>query len=201
MADTIQKKVFFIHPTADVSPQAQIGSNTSIWHQAQIREDVRIGQNCIIGKGVYIDFGVTIGDNVKIQNGCFVYHGVSVEDGVFMGPGVILSNDKIPRAINIDGTLKKEADWQTGRILVKRGASLGAGSVILPDVVIGQFAMVGAGSVVSKDVPDHGMVMGNPARLVAFVCKCGAKVVEEIHFEKEVQALCSRCGEVVIINK
>jgi len=80
-------------------------------------------RNCIVGKGVYIDFDVRIGDNVKIQNGCFVYHGATLEDGVLLGPGVILTNDKFPRAINVQGTLKSDADWEVGRVLIKRGAS------------------------------------------------------------------------------
>jgi UDP-2-acetamido-3-amino-2,3-dideoxy-glucuronate N-acetyltransferase len=163
----------FIHPTADVSPQAAIGPGTRIWHQAQVRERARLGANCIVGKGVYIDFDVAVGSNVKIQNGVFVYHGVTVEDGVFLGPGVILTNDKLPRAINPDGSLKSDADWQVSPTLVKRGASIGAGALILPGVTIGAFAMVGAGAIVTRDVPDHGLVYGNPAHLHGYVCRCG----------------------------
>ena len=102
----------FIHPSAEVSPQATIGHGTKIWHQAQVREDAHIGPNCIISKGVYVDFGVSIGANSKLQNGVYVYHGATVEDGVFLGPGVILTNDKLPRAINPDGSLKSDADWR-----------------------------------------------------------------------------------------
>jgi UDP-2-acetamido-3-amino-2,3-dideoxy-glucuronate N-acetyltransferase len=163
----------FIHPTAEVSPQATIGHGTKIWHQAQIREDVHIGSNCIIGKGVYVDFGVSIGANSKLQNGVYVFHGATVEDGVFLGPGVILTNDKLPRAINPDGSLKTDADWQVSPIHIKRGASLGTGSIVLPGVTIGEFAMIGAGSVVTRDVPPHGLVYGNPARFHGFVCRCG----------------------------
>lgn len=168
----------FIHPTAVISPQAIIGAGTKIWHQAQVREQVRIGDNCIIGKGVYVDFDVTIGDNVKIQNGASVYHGVTLEDGVFVGPAVILTNDKFPRAINPDGTLKSDADWEVSPTLVKRGASLGARAVILPGVTVGQFAMVAAGAVVTRDVADYGLVIGNPARLRGFVCPCGRRLQE-----------------------
>jgi acetyltransferase-like isoleucine patch superfamily enzyme len=170
------KENVIIHPTAEVSPQAQIGSGTRVWHLVQIREGVSIGQNCIIGKDVYIDFDVKIGDNVKIQNSALVYHGVTVEDGVFIGPQVCLTNDLYPRAITADGNLKGNDDWEVGPILVKYGASLGAGSLILPNVTIGRFALVGAGAVVSRDVPDHGLVVGNPARLVGYVCHCGRKM-------------------------
>ena len=174
----------FIHPSAAISPQASIGEGTRIWHQAQVREGATLGHNCIIGKGVYVDFDVTIGDNVKIQNGAYVYHGVTLEDGVFVGPGVILTNDKLPRAVNPDGTLKSDADWEVSPTLVKRGASLGAGAVILPGVTIGQFAMVAAGAVVTHDVPDYGLVMGNPARLRGFVCPCGHRLKEKEEEEK-----------------
>ena len=168
----------FIHPTADVSTEAFIGPETRIWHFAQIREGARIGSNCIIGKGAYIDFDVQIGNNVKIQNGASIYHGVTIEDGGFVGPHVCLTNDEAPRAITPDGHLKQDADWEVGKILVKHGASVGAGAVVLPNVTIGRFALVGAGAVVTKDVPDHGLVVGNPARLVGYVCKCGRRLRE-----------------------
>jgi UDP-2-acetamido-3-amino-2,3-dideoxy-glucuronate N-acetyltransferase len=166
----------YIHPTADVSPQATIGPGSRIWHQAQVRERASLGANCIVGKGAYIDFDVSIGSNVKIQNGVYVYHGARVEDGVFLGPGVILTNDKLPRAINPDGTLKSDADWEVSATIIKRGAAIGAGSVLLPGVTIGEFAMVGAGAVVTRDVPNHGLVYGNPARLHGYVCKCGRQL-------------------------
>ena len=171
-----------IHETADVSPQAQIGEGTVIWHQAQVREGASIGENCIIGKGVYVDFGVSIGSRVKIQNYACLYHGTRVEDGVFIGPHVCLTNDKYPRAITADGRLKTAADWRAGTVLIREGASLGAGSIVLPDVTVGRFALVGAGSVVTADVPDHGLVMGAPARLRGFVCRCARELelVEEL---------------------
>jgi UDP-2-acetamido-3-amino-2,3-dideoxy-glucuronate N-acetyltransferase len=186
-----------IHPTAEVSPQAQIGAGTKIWHQAQVREGARIGQSCIIGKGVYIDFDVVIGDRVKIQNGASIYHGVTIEDGVFIGPHACLTNDKFPRAITPEGQLKRDADWQVGKILIQYGASIGAGAIILPGVTVGRFAMVGAGAVVTKDVIAHGLVVGNPARLVGFVCQCGHRLVpvsdEEQPGEKK-HFSCPACG-------
>ncbi len=168
MADGVR-----IHPTAEVSPRAEIGEGTSIWHHAQVRERARIGRNCILGKGVYVDFDVTIGDNCKLQNGVYVYHPAVIEDGVFLGPGVILTNDKFPRAINPDGSLKTDADWEVGPVRVCYGASLGAGAIVLPNVTVGRFAMVGSGAVVCRDVPEHAMVVGVPARLAGYVCRCG----------------------------
>lgn len=167
-----------IHPTAEVSPRAQIGEGTKIWHSAQVREDARIGANCVLGKNVYVDFGVTMGDNVKIQNNASVYHGTVVEDGVFIGPHACLTNDKLPRAITAEGALKTDADWEVGRILVRHGASIGAGALVLPNVIIGRFALIGAGAVVTRDVPDHGLAVGNPARLAGYVCRCARKLVK-----------------------
>ena len=166
----------YIHPTAEVSNRAKIGNNTKVWHQCQIREKAVIGDNCILGKNVYIDHSVRIGNNVKVQNNSSIYHGSEIEDGVFIGPHVCLTNDKNPRAINEDEALKGNDDWEAGKILIKKGASIGACSVILPNVAIGQFAMVGAGSVVTKDVPDFGLVYGNPAKLHGYVDKKGNKV-------------------------
>jgi acetyltransferase-like isoleucine patch superfamily enzyme len=168
----------YIHPTAEVSAKARIGSGTLIWHQAQVREGARIGINCVLGKGVYIDFGVTIGNNCKLQNGVFIYHPAVVEDGVYLGPGAILINDKIPRAINPNGTLKADMDWMPELVIVRAGASVGACGVILPNVTVGRWAMVGAGSVVTRNVPDHGLVVGNPARLVGYVCRCNRRLTK-----------------------
>lgn len=168
-----------IHPTADVSSKAHIGPETGIWHQTQVREGAVIGRNCIVGKDVYIDFDVTIGDNVKIQNYASIYHGVTLEDGVFIGPQACLTNDRLPRAIAVDGRLKTGDDWAVGPILVRYGASVGAGSIVLPDVTIGRWAMVAAGAVVTRSVPDHGLVIGVPARLVGYVCKCGRRLETE----------------------
>ncbi|PKO24148.1 MAG: N-acetyltransferase [Chloroflexi bacterium HGW-Chloroflexi-1] len=165
-----------IHPTAEVSPEAEIGEGASIWNQAQVRNGARIGRECIIGKNVYIDFDVSIGNRVKIQNNCSIYHGAVLEDGVFLGPHVVITNDLYPRAINPDGTLKGDADWEVSPVRICRGASIGAGSVILPGVTVGAFALVGAGAVVTRDVPAHGLVVGNPARLVGYVCVCSRRL-------------------------
>ncbi|MBU0530453.1 MAG: DapH/DapD/GlmU-related protein [Candidatus Aenigmatarchaeota archaeon] len=165
----------YIHPSAEVSEESSIGNGTKIWHHAQIREGCRIGENCIICKGVYIDFGVEIGSNVKIQNYANIYNSSKIEDGAFIGPGVLLVNDKNPRAVNNKGELMKADEWEHGNITVKKGASIGAMSVIMSGIVIGEYAMIGAGSVVTKDVPDYTLVIGNPAVVKGNVCKCGKK--------------------------
>ena len=175
-----------IHNTAEVSEKADIGEGTFVWNNAQVREGAKIGRNCIISKNVYIDRDVEIGDNSKVQNNSSVYRGVKIEDGVFIGPHVCLTNDKTPRAVNPDGSVKKDSDWKVSETKVKKGASIGAGSIILPGVIIGRFAMIGAGSVVTKDIPDHVLVYGNPATEKGYVCICGNKLNENM--------VCDICG-------
>jgi len=158
----------YTHVTAEVSDGAQIGAGTKIWNHAQVREEAVIGNDCIISKNVYIDKGVHIGDRVKIQNNVNVYHGVTIENDVFCGPAMTFTNDLFPRAFN--------DDWNVYETKVKTGASIGANATIVCGNVIGEFAMVGAGSVVTRDVPDFALVVGNPAKVVGWVCKCGERL-------------------------
>jgi UDP-2-acetamido-3-amino-2,3-dideoxy-glucuronate N-acetyltransferase len=125
-----------------------------------------LGDGTTIGAFVEIRKGVRLGKNCKVQAFAFVPEGVTIEDGVFVGPHACFTNDLFPRAINDDGSLKTAADWTLTTTLVKRGASIGANATILCGVTIGEFAMVGAGAVVTKDVPDHAIVVGCPARVV-----------------------------------
>jgi UDP-2-acetamido-3-amino-2,3-dideoxy-glucuronate N-acetyltransferase len=162
-----------IHPSASVEPGAHVPDSARVWHNCHIRAGAFIGENCILGYGVYVDSGVRIGSNCKIQNRVSVYHGVTIDDGVFVGPHVSFTNDKLPRAVKPDGSMSVEGDWTVAPIHVHSGASIGAGAVILPGVTIGWWAMVGAGAVVTRDVPDHGLVTGNPARITGYVCQCG----------------------------
>ncbi|MCS6880720.1 MAG: acyltransferase [Oscillochloridaceae bacterium] len=176
MSDQESRPQVSIHPTAIVDPQARIGPGTRIWHWTQVREGVVIGSECIIGRGCYIDIGVQIGRCVKFQSNISVFHGVTIEDGVFVGPHVCFTNDKVPRAINPDGTLKAATDWKLVPTLIRYGASLGANATIVCGVTVGRFAMVGSGAVVTRDVPDYGLVVGNPARLIGYVCACGQRL-------------------------
>lgn len=168
----------FIHPTADVSDKAIIGDYTKIWINSQIREKSKIGKNCIISKDTYIDTNVEIGDFCKIQNSVSIYDGVIIQDYVFIGPNVCFTNDKRPRAFN--------KNWKITKTLVKKGASIGANSTIICGITIGEFAMVGGGSVVSKDIESYALVVGNPAKQVAWLCVCG----EKVSLQKE---LCDDC--------
>jgi len=193
---TKTESTFFVHATADVSPKATIGHGTKIWQQCQIREGATLGSNCILSKGVYIDSDVQIGNNVKIQNGISIYHGVTLEDGVFCGPHCVFTNDRQPRAINRDGTLKSADDWIVSKTLVKMGASIGAHATIVCGITIGRWAMIGAGAVVTHDIPDYGLAYGNPARLHGFVCPCGEKLEVDTRTSGasgETAMICPKC--------
>lgn len=158
----------FIHPTANVSSDAIIKNGTKIWINSQIRENATIGTNCIISKDTYIDFEVHIGNNCKIQNGVSIYHGVTIGNDVFVGPNVCFTNDKVPRAFDMD--------WKITPTLIKNGVSIGANATIVCGITIGEYAMVAAGSVVTKNVEPYSLVMGNPARHYSYIDKMGNKV-------------------------
>ena len=185
---------FYVHPTAEVSPDAQIGAGTRIWRQAQVREHAQIGETCNIGKGAYIDAHVHIGSNVKIQNNVSLFEGVTLEDGVFVGPHVCFTNDMLPRAITPEGKLKSIDDWEITPTLVKYGASIGAGSIIICGLTIGEFALIGAGAVVTRDVPPHALVFGNPARQHGYVCRCARRLSNVHEYEGSLRGWCETCG-------
>jgi acetyltransferase-like isoleucine patch superfamily enzyme len=162
----------------EVSPRASVDPSAKIWDFAQVRESAHIGANCIVGRGAYIGSGVLLGANCKVQNDAMIYEPAVLEDGVFIGPNVVLTNDQYPRAINPDGTIKSASDWNAVGVTVRHGASIGDHSVCIAPVIIGQWSLVGSGSVVSKDVPDHALVVGNPARQIGWVGKSGYKLME-----------------------
>ena len=191
---------FSIHPAAEVSAEAHIGAGTRIWNQVQVREHAHIGEECNIGKGVYIDAHVQIGSRVKIQNHVSVFEGVTLEDGVFIGPHVCFTNDLFPRAITPDGKLKGATDWKITPTLVKYGASIGAGSIILCGVTIGEFALIGAGSMVTRDVPPHALVVGNPARQHGYVCHCAHRLSDVHGDEGKLAGWCKICEQICLIG-
>lgn len=163
----------FVHPNALVETE-QIGEGTRIWAFAHVMKDVSIGTNCNIGDHCFIEAGVRIGNNVTIKNGNMIWAGVQLEDGVFVGPHVSFTNDLYPRSPRLPQAYKRYLDgsWLSPTI-IRHGASLGAGAVILAGHVIGEFSMVGAGAVVTKDVPAYALVIGNPAHVLGWVCECG----------------------------
>ena len=146
----------YVHPLALVETD-RIGSGTRIWAFSHVMPRARIGSDCNVCDHTYIDDGVTVGDRVTIKSGVFLWDGMVVEDDVFLGPNATFTNDRFPRS---------RQPWQCERIVIRRGASVGAGAVVLPGVTIGAHAMVGAGAVVTGDVTESAVVVGNPARMV-----------------------------------
>jgi len=180
----------FIHPSAEVHASAQIGKGTKIWNNSHVRERATIGEDCNLGKDIYVDVDVTLGNRVRIQNGVSIYKGVNLEDDVFVGPHVCFTNDLYPRAFN--------KSWQIIETFVHKGASIGAGATIVCGVTIGRYAMVGVASAVTHDVPPHGLVMGNPARLKGYVCKCGLPIKSTKTGKQAYK--CPSCNETITLS-
>lgn len=167
----------FIHNTAEVAKSARIGKGVKIWHYVQILDEVELGSESSLGKSVYIDKKVKIGKKCNIQNNVSIYRGAILDDYVFIGPHVCFSNNKNPRSVNENEEIVEEGrDWVAKKIHIKKGASIGANSTILPGVTIGEYAMIGAGSVVTKDIPAFSLAYGNPASLHGKVNKSGTRI-------------------------
>jgi len=169
----------FIHPQALIEKGVEIKEGTRVWAFAHILGDVSIGRDCNICDHTFIESGVEIGDRVTVKCGVFLWTGIVLEDDVFVGPCATFTNDLRPRS------RRRPDSFLTTR--VSRGASIGANATLLPGIEVGRFAMVGAGSVVVRDVPAHALVVGNPARRVGWICKCG----EALNF---VDGKASCCG-------
>lgn len=164
-----------IHPTAMIENDVSIGDGTSIWDNVHIRHSTTIGEECIVGEKTYIAYGVTIGNRVKLNAFVYICNAVTIEDGVMVSAGTIFTNDRFPRATTPDLSRLRSSDpdEHTLPTLVREGATIGAGCTIGNDLEIGRWAMVGMGSVVTRSVPDFHLVIGNPARSVGIVCRCG----------------------------
>lgn len=179
----------FVHPSAIVETEL-IGRGTRIWAFSHVMENVSIGVQCNIGDHSFIESGAVIGNNVTIKNGNMIWEGVTLEDGVFVGPHVFFTNDLYPRSQRLPQVKRRYSGraWLLPTT-VKQGASLGAGSILLAGLTVGEFAMIGAGSVVTRDVPSYALVIGNPARTVGWVCQCG----KPLKFDERT-ASCGDCG-------
>jgi acetyltransferase-like isoleucine patch superfamily enzyme len=153
-----------------ITKDVKLGKNVKIYHKDMVNLfGCEIGENTKIGTFVEIKKEVKIGKNCKIEPFAFIPEGVTLEDGVFIGPHVCFTNDKLPRATNLDGSLKAEDDWEVTNTLVKKRAAIGANATIMCGITIGENAMIGAGSVVTKDVPKNSIAVGNPAKIIGKV--------------------------------
>lgn len=171
---------YFAHESAYIDEGTTIGGGTKIWHFSHILSGSNIGKNCNIGQNVAIGPDVAIGKGCKIQNNVSVYKGVTLEDGIFCGPSMVFTNIYNPRA-----EIRKMD--QVRPTLVKKGTTIGANATIVCGVTIGRYAFIGAGAVVTKDVPDHALMVGNPATQIGWVCECGERLTEEMG--------CAVCGK------
>jgi acetyltransferase-like isoleucine patch superfamily enzyme len=185
-----------VHPTAILEPGVTLGPGTSIWDNVHIRRDTTLGDDCIVGEKTYIAYGVRIGHRVKINSFVYVCNAVTIEDGVMISAGTIFTNDRFPRATTSDLKMLRpsEPDDHTLPTLVKEGATIGAGCVIGNDLSIGRFAMVGMGSVVTRSVPDFHLALGNPARSVGCVCRCGQLLERFENMNGPRNLACSACN-------
>lgn len=180
-----QPQPYFAHESALVEPPCDIGAGTRIWHFSHIMPNVTMGKNCVIGQNVFVAKGVRIGHNVKVENNVSVFEGVTLEDRVFCGPSCVFTNVMNPRS-----HVSRKNEYLT--TLVKEGATIGANATIVCGNTIGRYSFIGAGSVVTRDVPDHALAYGNPARVHGWACQCG----EKLDFGDGAEARCARCGEV-----
>ena len=177
-------KDYFSHETAVIDEGCKIGAGTKIWHFSHIMSGCEIGEKCNIGQNVVVSPGVKLGNNVKVQNNVSIYTGVICEDDVFLGPSMVFTNIRNPRS----AIIRKDQYTTT---LVKRGASIGANATIVCGITIGEFAFIGAGTVVVKNVPDYGLVIGNPGRHVGWMSEFGHR----LEFNADGVAVCPESGE------
>jgi len=172
-----------VHPSAIVEPGARLGADVRIWHWVHVRAGAVIGDGTSIGQGCYVG-AVTLGRGCRIQNHVSLYDGVTLEDHVFLGPSCVFTNVAHPRA-----HVSRKADYAP--TVVGLGATVGANATIVCGVTIGPYAMIGAGAVVTRDVPPHAVMVGTPARRIAWACRCG---------ETLAAPTCARCGELYLLS-
>jgi UDP-2-acetamido-3-amino-2,3-dideoxy-glucuronate N-acetyltransferase len=171
----------YVDATATIDAGASIGDGTMIWHNTHVMPEASIGPRCMLGQNVFVGRGVRIGEGCKIQNNVSVYEGVTLEDRVFCGPSLVFTNVRDPRA-------EVDRDGHYDETHVREGATLGANATIICGNTIGRYAFVGAGAVVTRDVPDHAVVAGNPARHIGWRCRCGHEL------SSDPRPICDACG-------
>jgi UDP-2-acetamido-3-amino-2,3-dideoxy-glucuronate N-acetyltransferase len=173
----------FVHPSSFVDEGAVVGKGTKIWHFCHVMSGAVIGERCSLGQNCVVMPGSRLGNNVKLQNNVSIYEGVILEDDVFCGPSMVFTNVGTPRS-----HVSRRGEYE--RTLVRQGASIGANATVVCGVTLGRFAFVGAGAVVTRDVKDHALVVGSPARQIGWMCRCG----ERLHLEGGA-GTCLRCGD------
>jgi dTDP-4-amino-4,6-dideoxygalactose transaminase/acetyltransferase-like isoleucine patch superfamily enzyme len=177
----------FVHSSTIVDDGVQIGAGTRIWHFCHLSEGARIGARCTLGQNTFVGRGVRLGDGVKVQNNVSIYEGVEIDDEVFLGPSCVFTNVSIPRAF-----VDRKADYLPTR--VGRGATIGANATVVCGNTIGAHAFIGAGAVVTRDVPAHGLVVGNPGRRVGWACRCGVRLPDAP------RPRCPACGATYLVE-
>lgn len=178
---------FFVHESSYVDDHVKIGKGTKIWHFCHIQSGAEIGENCSMGQNVNVSNNVKIGNGCKLQNNVSVYEGVEMEDYVFCGPSMVFTNDLTPRAKYPKGS----AGYK--KTLLRTGATVGANATIVCGHTIGKWAMIAAGAVVTKDVNDHALMAGVPAKQIGWVCECGNRLGEDLS--------CEKCGRKYILEE
>lgn len=183
-------KNYFVHESSYVDEGCEIGEGTKIWHFCHIQGGARIGKGCSLGQNVNVSNNVVVGDGCKLQNNVSLYEGVVLEENVFCGPSCVFTNDLTPRAKYPKG----RANYK--QTLIKEGASIGANATIVCGHTVGRCALIGAGAVVASNVPDYALMLGVPARVAGYVCRCG----EVLSFENN-KAVCSACNRKYQMNE
>lgn len=177
---------YYVHPTAVIDDGVEVGAGTRIWLWSHLMKGCVVGKNCNIGESAFIEKDVVLGNNVKVKNNVALYTGLICEDDVFIGPNAVFTNVANPRSF-----IERKSEFK--QTLIKKGATIGANATIVCGHNIGRYAFIGAGSVVTKEVPDYTMVVGNPAKFYAHVCKCGCKLDKNL--------VCTECGQKYVADK
>lgn len=186
-----------IHPTAIIEEGVEVGEHSSVWDNVHIRRNARLGHHTSVGEKSYIAYDVEIGNYVKINAFVYICAGVTIEDMCMISAGTVFTNDRFPRAMNRELSDLETSDptEETLSTRVRRGCTIGAQATIGPGLVLGEFSMIGMGAVVTKDVPTQALVIGNPARVVGYVCLCGPRLVAlDAAPAAGTEVVCHRCG-------